>query len=451
MAQQNINYGAFPNDPAANTIRDAFIVAQNNFTQLFSAANAESNVSSIIAGTGISIAPANGVGNVTVTSTFNSLRVRSNTISVSSLGGIVDGNTIVIPDASATLILELNSNTNANSSLFNLDVAGNLTVSGNSISAGTANINLANGNITLTNGRLAGKVQALGGSGAIQYSDANGNMSGTSVFYFDTTLNKLTVPAMAATQILGGACNITDGVFSNLSSNVVAANTITVAGNISANHAVISNSVTAMTFSGNLAGNVRANALANSVMFFGTSGLSTGSSNFTYNGTNLTLSNGTFVCSAITGNLTGIASLATSVIGAVQPNIAEVGNLNFLNVFGNAIVNHFTSNSNVIGVDASFVSASVSNTLTVTNINSTRANLQLDLIAQNVNANATVNAVNINSVSGIFSNTVTSNSVVFSQQASPPLAPAPGAVYYNGATGKLQVYNGLLSVWQDLN
>lgn len=451
MAQENINYGAFPNDPAANNIRDAFIATQNNFTQLFSAANAESNVSSIIAGTGISVSPANGVGNVTVTSTFNSLRVRSNTISVSSLGGTLDGTTVVISDASATLILELNSNTNANSSLFNLDVAGNFTVTGNSVTIPTATVDIGNGNVTLANGMLFGNVQAHGGAGAVQYTGSNGQITGNSSFFYDSVLNKLTVPAMDVTLITGATSNITDGVFSNLSVNSLGATSLTVAGNISANNAIIGNSISAANISGNLIGNVKSTAFANSVMYFNASGLSGGSSNFTYDGTNLSLTGGSFVCNTITGNLTGLASLATAVTGAVQPNIAEVGNLNFLNVFGNATVNDITSNSNVSGVHANFVSANVSNTITVTNISATRANIQLDVIAQNLKANMNMNAATVTANSGTFTGNVTANMIIFNSQPTTPASPVPGQVYYNGSTGKLQVYNGLLSVWQDLN
>jgi hypothetical protein len=36
MAQQIIDFGAFPNDPAADPIRAAFAKVQNNFTDLYS-------------------------------------------------------------------------------------------------------------------------------------------------------------------------------------------------------------------------------------------------------------------------------------------------------------------------------------------------------------------------------------------------------------------------------
>jgi hypothetical protein len=35
MAQQNIDFGSFPNDPAADPIRAAFQKVQQNFTDLY--------------------------------------------------------------------------------------------------------------------------------------------------------------------------------------------------------------------------------------------------------------------------------------------------------------------------------------------------------------------------------------------------------------------------------
>jgi hypothetical protein len=451
MAQENINYGAFPNDPLANTIRDAFIATQNNFDTLFAGTDANANVSQIVAGTGIAVSPANGVGNVTVTSTFNSLRVRSNTISVSSLGGTVDGNTIIIPSANATLVLELNSNTNANSSLYNLTVTNSLNLSGTGLSSANGNITLTNGNIVLTNGKLTGKVQATGGNGALQFSDANAVMTGTSGLYYDSALSKLVAPALAATQITGGDSNITNGVFTNLVVNTASATSVAVSGNISANNATFSGNISAIKVTGNVSGNLLTNTLANTIVFYSSNGTSTGSANLTYNGSNLTLVNGTIISANFSGNLSGIATSATNVLGGAQPNISEVGNLNYLNVFGNATVNNLFSNGTVSGAQGNFADVAVSNAITATNIAASRANLSISVTAGNITANSQLTTANLSANSGVFSTSVTANRVTFNSQTSAPSSPAGGTVYYNSITGKLQVYNGVLSVWQDLN
>jgi hypothetical protein len=451
MAQESINYGSFPNDPSANTVRDAFIVTQNNFTQLFTSAATSANVAQIVAGAGISVSPANGVGNVTVTANLNSLKIRSNTLSVSSLGGYTVGNTIVIPDANATLLIELSSVANSNSSVFNLDVVGNLTISGNSLTASTANINLTSGNITLGNGKFTGKVAVAGGNGAIQFSDANGVQTGNSAFYYDSALTTVNVPVISVTQVVAANANIVSANFANVVANSATFANASITGTLSGNVGNFSSNVISPTFVGNLSGNLTNPGLSNAVVFYNASGVSTGSANLRYISGNLELTNGSLVASSIVGNLTGTASLAAIVTGTIQSNITELGNLSFLNVSGSANVNALASNSSVTGITANFTNVTVSNTLVSTNINSTRANIQTDVIANNLFANSALTTINITSVTGNFTTRVSANAVVFNTQTVQPSTPAGGTVYYNGITGKLQVYNGVLSIWEDLN
>lgn len=451
MAQESINYGAFPNDPAANTIRDAFISTQNNFTQLFNSAAANANVARIVAGTGVSIEPANGVGNVTVTANLNSLRVRSNTLTISSLGGYNVGSTVVIPDANATLLIDIDSRPNSNSSVYNLEVIGNLNLSGSSFTAATANINLTSGNITLGSGRISGKFAVAGGSGAVQYSDTSGIQTGTGSFNFDIANSRLNVPGITTTQITAANANIVSGNFNALVTNTFTASNVTITTNLLANAASFSANVLAQNFVGNLAGNLTTNTLSNTIVFYNSSGVSTGSANLRYVAGNLELLNGAIICSNFTGNLNGTASMATAVVGSVQANISQLGNLSLLNVTGTALVNSLTANVTLTAPQANLANANVTNTLTSNNISATRANIQTDLIADTLTANNSVTAANVTASLGLFSNKMTANAGVFVAQATPPSSPIGGTVYYNGTTGKLQVYNGVLSVWQDLN
>ena len=63
MAQQTIGVGSNPNDSTGDTLRNAFIKINSNFTELYT--DDAGDVGSIIAGTGISVDQA--TGNVTVT------------------------------------------------------------------------------------------------------------------------------------------------------------------------------------------------------------------------------------------------------------------------------------------------------------------------------------------------------------------------------------------------
>lgn len=64
MAQEIINVGALPNDGTGDPLRVAYQKINENFDQLFAAAN--QYVAKIIAGSGVSISPTNGFGNVTI-------------------------------------------------------------------------------------------------------------------------------------------------------------------------------------------------------------------------------------------------------------------------------------------------------------------------------------------------------------------------------------------------
>ena len=450
MAQANINYGAFPDDPVANTIRDAFIATQTNFDQLFAGAAANANVAQIVAGNGISISPANGVGNVTVNNIFNSLRVRSNTLSVTALGGTLDGDTSVISNASSTLVLEINSNTNANSSLYNLEVANDFSVFGNTVTIPNATATFGNGNIILDSGKIFGNVQAHGGTGAIQYSDTNATMAGSSVFYFDSAMGTMHVPEIITTAVTAALITSSSANLDDLVGNTANVTSIT-ANSIAANSGSFAANITADTVVANLAGNLVNAAWANAVVFYDATGKSKGNATFTFDGANLTLSNGTVAATGFIGNLSGSASDAVNVTGPIQNNITQVGNLNLLNVFGNTVVGGLISNTHVQGANATFTDQLVGNTLTTTNFEASRANVQFGIVCNNLTANTNVLATDVTASAISATSNVTTLLLKFTPQISDPVAPTGGDVYYNAATGKLRVYNATLPGWQDLN
>ena len=64
MAQQIINVGALPNDGTGDPLRTAYQKANANFTELYG--GFAQYVSRIIAGSGVSISPTTGYGDVTI-------------------------------------------------------------------------------------------------------------------------------------------------------------------------------------------------------------------------------------------------------------------------------------------------------------------------------------------------------------------------------------------------
>lgn len=233
MAQQNIEYGNFPDDPSADAIRIAFQKTQDNFTELYgNLSNIASNVTSITAGNGITVSSSTGA--VTVDSTFNLLNFHSNTLYVTGIGGTVTfggniGEDYTVNNASSTLVVELNSNI---SPIFaNLITTGNLQVDGNNITSANANITLSNGNITLSNGTFTGNIS--GTANTVQFVSPSGIVTADVNFLYDQGNTSLTLVNGTVT-----AANID----SQYQLNAV---TINATGNVYSNNAIVTDTISA--------------------------------------------------------------------------------------------------------------------------------------------------------------------------------------------------------------
>ena len=176
--------GTFPDDPNADTIRAAFNIVNSNFEQLFgNLSNIASNVNSIIAGDGVSVDT--DVGDVTVTANIATINVHSDTLYVSGIGGYITpggnvGQDYTYVASTNTLLLDINSNVSL--TLANVNVTGNLTINGNSVTAPNASINLSNRNITLGNGSFIGNISST--ANLVQYANTLGVVTTDSSFTY---------------------------------------------------------------------------------------------------------------------------------------------------------------------------------------------------------------------------------------------------------------------------
>lgn len=393
MAQQNIDYGNFPDDPSADVIRIAFQKTQDNFTELYgNLSNIASNVTSITGGNGITVSSA--TGDVTIDATFNKLNFHSNTLYVTGIGGIVTpggniGEDYTVNNASSTLIVELNSASDA--TFANVTVDGNLTINGDSISSTNANIVMTNGNITLTNGSFTGDIFSTYGPNTVQFADYFGMVSGDTNFTYDPLGSNLTLvngnlnAAIITSEYQLNAVNV-DVSDSVMVTNLVSAGTLTSSGNVNG-------------VDGNLTGNLRVvgNILSEG-NFTADYLIGDGSNINDLNASNL--ASGTVSFLLLSGqydiDITGTADDAHNVLDPVQLNITSVGTLTSLDI----------------------------------------AN---DLAGNTANFTGKISAASIQI-----------NSVQFSGLTSDPSA-QDGLMYYNSSTGKLRLYNGITDSWQDLN
>ncbi len=139
MAQQNIDFGSFPDDPDADAIRTAFQKTQENFNELYQL-QTSSGVLSINRAKkekGITVNPT--TGNVVISNDFYQLKVKTQTLGVGYSSDLLSDQ-VIIDSGLSNLWIELLDNTVINESL----IVGN-------ISPGSANVTIANGNVNATN------------------------------------------------------------------------------------------------------------------------------------------------------------------------------------------------------------------------------------------------------------------------------------------------------------
>ena len=275
MAQRNIDFGAFPDDPDADAIRSAFEKVQLNFTEVFAGLGDQAVVSvNKTAGPGVYLINGSPVGNVVLGANIACVQFSSTTLSVGRSPGTGPGSA-TITDSTQTLYIDL-PNTIAN--ITDVVVSGN--VQGNAVignlsgdfgyvlantSSGNGNIN-AN-NITLTGALAASNVSGNGaGLSAIAGSNVTGQVANALVAgtVYTTAQPNITSTGTLTTldvqsTVTASAFTANTGLFSGDGgglSNIVGAN---VTGEVT-------NSATANAVAGaNVSGEVAYAAVANSV------------------------------------------------------------------------------------------------------------------------------------------------------------------------------------------
>jgi len=367
MAQQNIDFGTFPDDPDADAIRTAFAKVQNNFTELFATTTAGS-VASINGGAGIAVNTP--TGNVIVTANLAQVVVSTSSLSVGQ--GSNGGTTAVINSSIQTLVIDINpanvfsgnfsgvggalanlngtltSNSNSQPNITTVGTLGNLSVTGN-ISSGNANL----GNLAIANyftGTLRTNAQpnitSVGTLGNLSVTGNSnlGNLASANFFSGDGyLLSNLTVAS--GSTIVSGSSNVKVELNSNVNTSVGGnANVVVVTG-------TGSNVNGYLTVSGNV-----------------TSG-------------NANLGNAA-IANYFIGNLYGHANTANTVTTNAQPNITSLGTLTSLDVTGNITSGNVYANSGLI--KAQYISGDGSNL----------TNLSAGVIL--VNGNSNVNIPNAN-------------------------------------------------------
>lgn len=275
MAQRNIDFGAFPDDPDADAIRSAFEKVQLNFTEVFAGLGDQAVVSvNKTAGPGVYLVNGSPVGNVVLGANIACVQFSSTTLSVGRSPGTGPGSA-TITDSTQTLYIDL-PNTIAN--ITDVVVSGNIqgnTVIGNlsgDFGYVLANTSSGNGNIDANNITL---------TGAIAASNVSGNGAGLSAIAGSNVTGQVANALVAGTVYTAAQPNITStgtlttlDVQSTVTAVAFTANTGLFTGDggglsniVGANvTGEVTNSATANAVAGaNVSGEVAYAAVANSV------------------------------------------------------------------------------------------------------------------------------------------------------------------------------------------
>ena len=359
MAQQNIDFGSFPDDPDADAIRTAFQKVQHNFTEVYSGIEGTA-VSSIIAGAGIDAS--SPTGNVIITSNIACVQVHTSTLSIGrDSNGAQDAS---ITQSSQTLWVDLPANI-SNVSNINLDgyvsAVGNIT-GGNLVTAGLVS---ATGNIT------GGNLNTSGTLSATTLSAVNLGLTGNITAIGNASVGNISATTGAFTNVSGNGSALSSITGANVTGTVLSATT---AGTVTTAAQPNITSVGTLTSLG-VSGAVTASTLVSNV--------ATGTAPFTVTST-------TQVANLNVANA-GTATVAGTVTTAAQPNITSVGTLSSLSVTANVTAGNVYANSGTIGASlltGTLTTASQPNITSVGTLSS--LNVSGDITAPNITANTGV-------------------------------------------------------------
>jgi hypothetical protein len=275
MAQRNIDFGAFPDDPDADAIRSAFEKVQLNFTEVFAGLGDQAVVSvNKTAGPGIYLVNGSPVGNVVLGANIACVQFSSTTLSVGRSPGTGPGSA-TITDSTQTLYIDLpNTIANVTDVVVSNSVQGNAIIGNLSGDFGyvLANASSGNGNIDANNITLTGDVVA---------SNVSGNGAGLSSITGSNVTGQVANALVAGTVYTAAQPNITTvgtlttlDVMSTVTATAFTANTGLFTGDggglsniVGANvTGEVTNSATANAVAGaNVSGEVAFSAVANSV------------------------------------------------------------------------------------------------------------------------------------------------------------------------------------------
>lgn len=206
MAQKNIDFGSFPDDPSADAIRTAFQKTQENFDQLFQGLSGGTVLSiNKTPGAGITVnAP---TGDVIISANLAQLKIHTSTLSVGrDANGLQDTS---ITQSSQTLWIDLPQTI---SNVVNMNLTGNVSAVGNVTSANTLTGNITvTGTTSFNNLNVAGNISAVGNATISALSASSASITGLLQADNISTTGNANVGNLNVTGVITSIGNIIGG------------------------------------------------------------------------------------------------------------------------------------------------------------------------------------------------------------------------------------------------
>lgn len=346
MAQQNINFGSFPDDPDADAIRSAFAKVQNNFNEVYDGI-AGTAVSSIIAGAGIQVSAP--TGNVVISANIACVRLQTSTLTMGIGGnGATDA---VITSSSNICVIDLPANI---SNISNITLSGYLSATGN-VTGGNLNTGglvTATGNITGGNVVTGGLVTATGNitggnlvTGGLLTVTGNANIGNIGTVGLITATGNIT----GGNLITGGLVTATGNI---TGANLVTGGVLSVTGNANIGNIGTGGLITA---TGNITGG---NLVTSGVLSV------TGNANIGNVGATLFVGNLSGTGNSNVGNLGATGIYATTLSSTGDSNVGNLGTGGLITATGNISTSAFLNSANLsVSGNATIANLSVTGTL----------------------------------------------------------------------------------------
>lgn len=352
MAQENINVGAFPNDPAADPVRIAFLKAQNNFTELYSDAYT-GGVTSIKNGAGITVDTY--TGDVLLSANIAKVTIQTDNNLLVGIGNPT-GNSAIATSSTNIFKIGMASNINLASvtaanlygivrtasqpNITSVGTLNNLTLNPAGTGLNTPSVSTALVSATVLAAPLisatGGNTQVLFNNNSIVGASANLTFNGTRLNVIgNITSTNANLGNVATANFVTGTLT------TNAQPNITSVGTLTSlsVSNILSGTTIVSNVVIANTYL------ITTDILLNTGNITGVARMTAGNITANYfigNGSRLTSLAGANVSGAV-----ATATVAGTVTTNAQPNITSVGTLIDLEVSGYLVTNQIVSTGDI--------------------------------------------------------------------------------------------------------